>query len=210
MQKVIFFDLDGTLTPQSSWFLLNQYLGVTPEEDHTLFEDYLKDTVSYKEWMSALVDLYNRRELVSREDLISFADTIVIRDEAQYAIDAAKAKGYTVAMISGALDILVETIAQKLGIDVWFAKTKAIFDEEGNFIDMDSSTEGERDGKLHLVEAYCRDNNLDIKEVICVEDGGNGLELFKHAKGILLGDNKDLAPLAWKRVDSLSEIIDLI
>ncbi len=210
MQKVIFFDLDGTLTSQSTWLLLNQRLGITAEEDRKLFQDYLENKFDYKEWMKALVDSYKSKTLVTKNDLITFAQGIELRPESQPVIDDAKAKGYTVAIISGALDIIVSIIAQKLGVDVWFAKTKAVFNEQGEFVDMETTTEGERDGKLHLVEAYCTANSIDIKEVVCVEDGGNGLELFKHAKGILLGDNAELKPFVWKQVENLSEIQQLL
>lgn len=210
MQKVIFFDLDGTLTPQTTWLLLNQRLGISAEEDHKLFQEYLENKFDYKEWMKALVERYKSKTLVTKNDLSTFADSIELRPEAQGMIDAVKTKGYSVAIISGALDIVVSTIAEKLGVDTWLAKTKAIFNENGEFVDMETTTEGERDAKLHLVEEYCVAHNIDMKELICVEDGGNGLELFKHAKGILLGDNKDLAPFAWKQVENLSEIPELL
>ena len=210
MQKVIFFDLDGTLTPDSTWFFLNQRLGITAEEDHALFQDYLENKTDYRGWMAALVSMYKSKTLVTKDGLITFAQGIELRPESQSAINDAKSKGYTVAIISGALDIVVSTIAEKLGIDTWFAKTTAVFNESGEFVDMETTTEGERDGKLHLVEAYCVANGIDIKEVICVEDGGNGLELFKHAKGILLGGNAELKPFAWKQVENLSEIVSII
>ena len=210
MQKVIFLDLDGTLTPQSTWLLLNQRLGITAEEDHALFEQYLQEAFDYKGWMDELMNLYKRNPLVTKDDLKTFADTIEIRGDAHTAIEAIKAKGYTVAIISGALDAVVQTIATKLGIDIWFAKTSAIFDDQEQFVNVATQGDGERDEKLRIVETYCVENGIDIKEVICVEDGGNGLELFKYCKGILLGNNSELAPLAWKQVQNLSEIPALL
>lgn len=210
MQKTIFFDLDGTLTPQSTWFLLNQRLGITAEEDHQLFLDYIHEKFAYKDWMDALMKLYKRGPLVSKEELIAFAQNIELRPEAQMVINVAKEKGYTVAIISGSVDIIVETVAKKLDIETWFAKTAAVFDDSNNLIDVSTHGDGERDEKFHILQTYCVEHTLDISEVICVEDGGNGLELFKHAKGILLGDNKELAPLAWKQIQSLSEVVDIL
>lgn len=210
MHKTIFFDLDGTLTPESTWFLLNQRLGITPEEDRALFEKYLHEKLAYTEWMDALMELYKRGALLSKHELIAFAETIPLRPEAKGVIDSVKERGYIVVLISGSLDTIVSTVAQKLGIAIWYAKTSAIFDGEDRFVDVVTHGDGERDEKFRILQEYCTQNNLNIQEVICVEDGGNGLELFKHAKGVLLGANEELKPFAWKQIENLSEITELI
>lgn len=209
-QKLIVFDLDGTLTPTSTWYALNMRLGITPEEDTELFERYLKETMSYAEWMRELMELYRKNSPVTKSEIVAFAEHIELRPDAQQTIDAVKAKGYTPAIISGSVDIIISTIAQKLGIEIWFAKTNAVFNEKDELVNIETNGDGERDEKLRQLETYCQAHGLDIKEVLCVEDGGNGLELFKHAKGILFGDNPELVSLAWKQVTTLSEIINVI
>ncbi len=210
MQKVIFFDLDGTLTPQPTWLALNMKLGISIEEDKDLFEKYLKEKLAYRDWIDALMLLYKRNSLITKDELVALAQDVVLRPDAQGVVNDAKAKGYTVAIISGSIDSIVATIAQKLGIDIWFSKSTVVFNENNEFINIETMVGDERDGKLKLVGDFCEKHGVDIKEIICVEDGGNGLELFKHAKGILLGDNKELAPYAWKQVESLSEIPELL
>lgn len=210
MQKLICFDLDGTLTPGSTWALLNARLGITKEEDSKLFEEYLKEKFDYRGWMDALVALYKARTTVTKQDLLQFAETIELRPEALSAISNAKEKGYTVAIISGSIDLIVEHIATTLGVEVWFAKTQAVWSEHNELIGLATTQDGERDEKLHQLESYCAAHSLALADVICVEDGGNGLELFKHCKGILLGDNKELIPFTWKRVENLSEVNNLI
>ena len=210
MQKTLFFDLDGTLTPHSTWYELNLLLGITPQEDKALFEKYLAGGIDYRGWMSALMELYHRGSKLHRDKVVELAQTLVLHTDAQAVVDAIKEKGKRVVLVSGAVDIVVQTIAQRLSIDTWFAKTQVVCDTDGYVVDLETSTEGERDGKLHFLESYCTEKGIDPREVYCVGDGGNDLELFKHARGILLGHNEELKPFAWKEVQNLSEIIDLL
>lgn len=44
-QKTLTLDLDGTVTPHSTWEDLNTALGITTEQDKELFEQYLAGTL---------------------------------------------------------------------------------------------------------------------------------------------------------------------
>jgi hydroxymethylpyrimidine pyrophosphatase-like HAD family hydrolase len=69
---------------------------------------------------------------------------------------------------------------------------------------------GERAAKLELISNFCLQNGFDLSETIAVGDGGNDLEIFKNTKGVLLGDNAELLPVAWKQIHNLSELVDII
>ncbi len=210
MQNVIFFDLDGTLTPASTWYELNMWLGITPEQDKALFETYIKDGASYKAWMQALMELYRKQSPVTKEAIIAWAHTIELRPDALETIGALKQAGYRVGIISGLVNVIVQTVAERLDITDVLFKNTAVWNDAGELIDIETLDEGERDGKLHLMQAFCAREGIELTSVVCVEDGGNGLELFKHARGILLGENQELEPFAWKKVKSLAEIKDII
>jgi phosphoserine phosphatase len=209
MKNLICFDLDGTLTAHSTWEAFNTRLGITPEEDFRLFNLYTEGKLEYHDWITALVKLYKEKGAVSKSDIEAVAHEIVIRPEAQVAIDDAKAKGYHVIIISGGIDVIAQAIASKLGVEELFTANKAIFNEGNELIDIEHSGH-ERDVKRSLLESFCSKHGYQLSEVITVGDGGNDLELFKVTKGILLGNNKELAPIAWKQIDSLSELSDLL
>ncbi len=209
MQKLIFIDLDGTLTPESTWFVLNLKLGITPEEDKALFERYLQNDLLYKDWINELVRLYKEHEPVSREAIVSLADTIELRADALTTVQAIKEKGYHIVLISGSVDIIVEAIANKLGFDNWLVCSKLVFDESEILVDIVSNGD-EGLVKANLAKKYCNEHNFSLENAFVVGDGGNEKELFQIAKGILLGSNEKLKPLAWKVVDNLSEIPELI
>lgn len=209
MQKVIFFDLDGTLTPQSTWLLLNQKLGITPEEDKQLFDQYLAHTLQYNDWTKKLFEIHHSRGSITRDEIIAFVQTIEVRPDALDTITALKSKEYKLVLISGSVDVIVSEMAKRLGIDEWLACSQLAFDETGILSDI-ISTGDEADSKLGLALNYLSHNALTTDDAIAIGDGGNEWELFKAMKGILLGTNEKLKALAWKQVQTLSEIKDII
>jgi phosphoserine phosphatase len=208
-KKLIFIDLDGTLTPHSTWYELNMKLGIAPEEDQVLFERYLKGDLSYNAWIVELVRLHKEHDPVQQSEIVTLAEAINLQPDAESFISELKEKGYRTVLISGSVDTIVETIATKLGFDAWLACTEAVYDTRGVFSDFVSSGD-EGPAKVALARSYCTSNNLDLSQAVVVGDGGNEIDLFKIAKGILVGNSEKLKPLAWKQVQSLSEIPALL
>ena len=103
-KKLLCFDLDGTLTPFSTWEAFNARLGISPEDDMRLFNLYKEGNLDYKDWIVELLKLYKENGVVTKKDIDGVADDIVARPDAQQAIDDAKAKGYQVIIISSVLN----------------------------------------------------------------------------------------------------------
>jgi len=209
MQKVIFFDLDGTLTPESSWYLLNMRLGISPAEDKELFDKYLKESIQYNDWTKELFRIHKSRGSITRDELVSFIETIELRPDALSTISQLQQKGFTIVLVSGSVDLVVDIMANRLGIKEWLACSRLVFDEQEILSEI-ISTGDEADSKYGLAMKYLSEHALTTDDAIAVGDGGNEWELFKAMKGILLGSNEKLKPLAWKQVDTLSEIVNLI
>ena len=208
-KKIICFDLDGTLTPYSTWEAFNKRLGITEEDDQRLFTLYKEGNLEYQDWITELVRLYKKNSAVIKKDIEAVAASIEVRSDAQQAIDDAKAKGYHVIILSGGIDVIVATMAHRLGIAEWFTPNKAVFNDSDELINIEESGH-ERDALVVLLKEFCLKNNYKVSEVITVADGGNDTELFKTTKGVLLGDNKELLSLAWKHIETLSELNSLL
>jgi len=209
MKKLICFDLDGTLTQHSSWEAFNDLLGIMPEDDQRLFGLYKEGNLDYKDWIIELMRLYKENNAVTKHDIELMAENIALRPEAQAAVDAAKAKGYHVIMLSGSIDVVARNVAERLAIAEWFTPNKAVFNEHDELIDIEQMGH-ERDAKILLLQEFCLKNDYELSEVIAVGDGGNDMGIFKVAKGVLLGKNKELASLAWKQIQNLSELEALL
>jgi HAD superfamily phosphoserine phosphatase-like hydrolase len=204
--KTLILDLDGTVTPHSTWAILNTAFGITAEQDNELFEQYQTGTLPYFDWTKQIIDLYKKNNSpLTKQQLIQLAENIELSPDAVDFVKITKEKGYVVVLVSGSVDILVETIANRLNTDSWLACSKAVF-EDNVLVDLVSMGD-EGPAKIKLVnEAGI---NLS-KNTVSVGDGGNEKELFELTTGILIGSNQTLLPLAKMRVDSLTDILKLI
>lgn len=207
--NTIFFDLDGTLTEVSTWYFLNIRLGITPEEDKALFDQYLKESLSYEAWNRALVELYRSRGVVTQADIIHLAQEVVLRPDAKSTVEALKEKGYEIVILSGSVDTIVSTIAARLGVKEWRATSRLVFNEQDELVDIVASGD-EAPAKEILAKEYCRVHDISLSDTYTIDDGGNGLELFKSTNGILLGQSDVLKPFAKHTVATLSEIVPLL
>ncbi len=209
MQKVIFLDLDGTVTPDSTWLHLNLKLGITAQEDHALFEQYLEHKLEYNNWTKELFRIHSSRGSITKDELETFAHDIVLRPDAATMVSDAKTKGWHVVLLSGSVDLIVSTIAKRIGSDDWRACSQLVFDESRTLADIVSSGD-ESNAKISIAKRYLDEHNLSYENAVAIGDGGNDIELFKKMKGILLGNNEKLKPFAWKQVGSLLEITNII
>jgi HAD superfamily phosphoserine phosphatase-like hydrolase len=120
-----------------------------------------------------------------------------------------KTKGFHTVLLTGSLDCIAETIAHRVGVDAWRACSSFVFDENETLVDIDSNGE-EINKKESLAKEYIAEHGFTRSEIYALGDGGNDIALFQNYKGILLGDNAKLAPIAWKQVQTLSEVTNLL
>ncbi len=210
MKKFICFDFDGTLTDSSSWLLFNTHFGMTAEEDHSLFQQYLENGFDYKNWISQITAILKERNLLTRDSLQGFLQTVVLRDDVLDLINTCKELGYTTVIISGGLKQIVEHAVGGLGIDRIITTSELVFNEDGSFESIVDQGD-EMHAKVKAFEAICEEYGVLPEDAIAVGDGGNDLEIFKKTKkGILVGNYEKLKPFAWKQVQSLSEVKELL
>lgn len=205
MKKVLVLDLDGTLIKGTSWAEFNQSLGLTESEDQHLFEEYKKGVLSYIKWIDEIVTIYHKYSPVHREVVEALGFLFPLREGAEDLIRVAKEKGYTPVLLSGAVDVIVKGFAERFGIEYVFSTNELVFDEDG-YLESIITMGDEAPAKAAILQAFCEKHDVNIKDVLCVGDGGNNVEIFKLAKGIQLGTHEELAKVAWKQVGGLEEI----
>lgn len=204
--KILILDLDGTVTTHSTWVRLNTAMGISPEQDDELFQQYTDGLLSYIDWTKKLIAIYtSNRAPLTRQQLVQLADDIELRTDTEEFIQSAKVKGYKIFLVSGSVDVLVERVAKRIHADGWLSCSKAVF-EGDTFIDIVAMGD-EGPAKITLL------NEAGItlsKNTISVGGGDNEKELFALTKGILIGNNQTLLPLAWQEVNTLTEAIDVL
>lgn len=210
MKKLIFFDLDGTLSTTNSWYLFNLYFGMSQSEDDVLFDWYKRGLITYSEWDDMIVKILRDKNQCTKEKVEAFAETVLPRPETQDLIDTCKEAGYTTIILSGTMKQIAESFRARLGIDLSYTCSEIVFRYDGTFEDI-ANDKDEAPAKLRIFERICAEHGVDPSETIMVGDGGNDLEVFKRTKkAIQIGDYEPLKELAWKRVQNLSEIKELI
>jgi phosphoserine phosphatase len=210
MKKIIFFDLDGTLSPTNSWYLFNLAFGMSETEDNTMFDWYKRGIISYDQWDDLIVKIIREKNLCTKEKVEEFATSILPRPETQDLINACKEAGYTTIIVSGTMKQIAESFRARLGIDLSYTCSEIVFRDDGTFEDI-ANDKDEAPAKLRIFERVCAEHGVDPNEAIMVGDGGNDLEIFKRTKkAIQIGNYEPLKEFAWKRVENLSEIKELI
>jgi len=210
MKKLIFFDLDGTLIKESSWHLFNPYFGMTEVEDQVMFDWYKRGLITYSQWDEMIVKILRDKNLCTKDKVAEFVETILPRPETQDLINACKEAGYTTIIVSGTMKQIAESFRARLGIDLSYTCSEIVFRDDGTFEDI-ANDKDEAPAKLRIFERVCAEHGVDPNETIMVGDGGNDLEIFKRTKkAIQIGNYEPLKEFAWKHVENLSEIKQLL
>lgn len=205
MKKIICFDLDNTVITNNSWYDLNMAMGMTKEEDDKYYQQYSSGLIDYKQWIKIILDIFIERKKANIENIRKSFSSYKLDPHIKGLINNLKSKGYIVILISGSVDILVSMVAEDLGIDYYQAVNKFVFDQFGYIKDIISSGD-EKSAKFDILKGFAEKYNFDLKDVICIGDGGNDIELFKATgKGITFSDSK-IKEHAWKVIESLGDL----
>lgn len=204
-EKLICFDLDGTLAKGQSWEQLNVALGMSVERDWELYKAYLDGAFDYDGWMERIVADYVRTERPHREIITDLYSSLELLPGATEAVVAAKERGYRVALISGSYVPYVEAAAQALGIGDWHACTEIIYDEDG-YVSRYKHSDDEGAAKLTYLTAVAEKHGLALTECICVADGPNDEAMFTATKKGITFPESPVKDIAWKVIDSIDEL----
>lgn len=211
MNKLIVFDVDGTLIRGNSWLSLNLAAGITKDEDYALYKAYGEGTLTYDDWTKELVRLYKERGVLNKSVAESALTTYELVPGATELINKLHELDFQTAIITGSFDITAEAIKNELGLTYVRAVSSLSFDSEGEFKTIVSKGE-EGYAKVALLESLCNELGITPKDCVCIGDGGNVVELFKiTGHGITFTTSSDtIKQHAEYIVDSLVEVTGVI
>ncbi len=211
--KAVIFDIDGTLSQKNSWWELAEGFGATKEESIGIYEDNLSGKLTQPEAGARVLEMWTRKGPVSKEKFTKILSAIPLRDESLEVAGYLKSKGMLICPITGSNEIYAELVAKKIGADDFYANAKLFWDDKGNLKDF-SYEINQSDIKLKQFHEFCQKFNLKPEECIPVGDSYNDYELFRiTGRGIAIRtqyEDKVLEELAWKVVNNLSEIKEII
>lgn len=209
--KAVIFDIDNTLTDDVSWLKVTELLGASVEAHIDIFDKFTKNELSYEVSKRQLIQL--RQD--TGNNTKSFWEGILadwpLNPEAKPLVDYVVAQGYKIALVTGSLDIFAASVARQLSVPSWYANTEMTWDDEGNLVDFHYVRDQAAQKLVHLTE-FTKQHDIALHDCIVIGDGDNDIEIFKATgRGIAIGkDNPVLMNVAWKNVENLHEIKNII
>lgn len=211
-QKIstIFFDIDKTLTDEISWLKLTDGLGASVQKHTEIFDKFKANKLSYSIAKQKLIKLWQKTGKANKSYIEKMFRSWKLKSDAREIIDYLK-KSYQLCIISGSVDLYVQTVAEKLGISDWYANAELVWDKKGNLIDFNYSRDQARKKLEHLNEYIAR-YDLNKNECAVVGDGENDVELFKKLPfGIAVNKNSEheLKNIATKNISELKQLKEI-
>ncbi len=206
--KLVCFDLNNTLIDENTWFELNVAMGVTPEEDNQFMRWYQEGVITYEEGQKLLERIYLSRGKAKKEIMLG-AMKYTYREGAQETVKYLLEKGYEVAILSGAIDLLVEKVAQELGIKYYAAHNQLDFDEQGNFKKI--IFEGDdTDFKVKELKRFCEQINIKPNQCVFVGDDYNDRKVFDLTGRGVTFKGTNIEKNAWGVIDKLEDLKEIL
>ncbi len=209
--KLICFDVDGTLVDGTSWLILSEELGWSSKEAFDVFKQARKGEISFIEAERIFTTKYQKSGKANKPFIEKIFNSVEVKKEAKDLISYLKEKGYTIYLISGAIDIYVESVASKLGVDGFYANSTLEFDNKGALQKI-NYRDNQGEVKVEQLKILVKKLGINIDQVVFVGDSENDIEVFKATKhGIAVhSSNEELKKISWRAVDSLLEIKDIL
>jgi phosphoserine phosphatase len=212
MIKSIIFDIDGTLAQGASWQEITRVLGGSVAEHMKILADYRTDKLTTEESVKKIIELWETNGPVNKEKFHEICKAIPFREGAEEVVKKLQEK-YQICLISGALDLYVETVAERLGIEDWYAGSQLVFNNE-NYIEDFIYVKDQSQVKLQQFTEYANKKGIEFTEAVAVGDGDNDILLFQNlAYGIYIKglDNPELVSAAARhKITELKELLDIL
>jgi phosphoserine phosphatase len=156
-----------------------------------------------------LANIYRQRGNPRRTTITEILNHYSYMPHAESTVASLLQGGYTLALISGSMDILVKHVAQQLGIKHWACNNSFIFDPEDR-LERIETIEDEGDYKLHQLYALCQQLAINPRDCLCIGDGDGDVSIFKATGNGVTFKNSIISGYAAHVVDSLKDITALV
>lgn len=209
--KLVCFDVDETLVNGTSWLILSEGLGWSSKEALDIFNQARKGEISFIKAERIFTKTYQKSGKANRLFIEKIFNNVEIKKEAKDLISYLKEKGYIIYLVSGAIDIYVESVARKLGVDGFYANSTLEFDSQG-VLQKINYRDSQGEIKAKQLQSLVRKLGINIEQVVFVGDSENDIKVFKATQhGIAVhSSSEELKKASWRTVDSLSEIKNIL
>lgn len=191
--KLIAFDMDGTLLVEDScWGALHRHFGTSALAKKNL-EAYERGEIDYPEFMRRDISLWQPVPHISeiKRVLASFR----LAPNVAEVVREISARGYSIAIITGGLDLLANRVARELGVRHTLANGLEV-DDRG-YLTGEGVFRVEPTLKHEALAKLAAELGLKLGECAAVGDSKYDINFLKNAGlGVAVGDDPSLAEVA--------------
>jgi phosphoserine phosphatase len=190
---LVVFDIDGTLVrhPENKtiWEVLNRRFTGDDGMNKERFAAYKAGRMSYAEWVT--LDVSSWRDAgATRQQMVAAMDCLTLIPGTRETLAALKESGARLVVISGTLDLLLDTVLPDHPFDEVYCN-RIQFDDDGRILAW-SATPFDMSGKAVALKAVAMRERIDLSRTAFVGDSSNDLWIAKEA-GFTVGLNPKTA-----------------
>jgi len=179
---LVAFDVDGTLIvhPEGKtvWEVLNRAFTGSDDQNAERLKLYLAGRLSYAEWVALDVVSWQKRG-ARRDGMVASLDGLSLVEGARETLADLKAAGVRLAIISGTLDLLLETLFPDHPFDEVYTN-HVHFDAEGRISGW-AATPFDMEGKGVALRSIAMREGIALDRVAFVGDSAHDLSAAKIA-----------------------------
>jgi phosphoserine phosphatase len=179
---LVVFDVDGTLVghpeDKTIWEVLNLRFTGDDGMNKERLEAYRAGRLSYAEWVT--LDVSGWRDAgATREQIVASMDSLTLVPGTREALAALRESGARLVVISGTLDLLLDTLLPDHSFDEVYCN-RIQFDDEGGILAW-SATPFDMNGKSVALRAVAMRERIDLSRTAFVGDSSNDLWIAREA-----------------------------
>jgi len=177
--ELICFDVDGTLVRHPSglviWEVLNLKYGGSKDINRFRYQMYCDGRLSYERWVELDVSGWISHG-ATREGIVDVVREFDLFGGARETVHELKRRGYRLGVISGTLDLVLDTLFPDHPFDEVFTN-KVFFDEKGRLSGWEA-TRFDSHGKPEALRGMAQRLGVALSRTAFVGDGENDVPLL--------------------------------
>ncbi len=179
---LVAFDIDGTLVrapdERTVWEVLNKRFTGRSDQNKERFALFRQGKLSYAEWVA--LDINGWKDAgARRDDLIAGFEPLRLVAGTRETLQRLKQAGYRLVVISGTLDLMLNTLLPEHPFDEVYANHIG-FDDEGR-ISHWQATPFDMEGKARLLRAVALRREIPLARCAYVGDSSNDVWVAREA-----------------------------
>jgi HAD superfamily PSPase-like hydrolase len=179
---LVAFDVDGTLVhhpeDKTVWEVLNHRFTGSDDQNILRWDLYKQGKLSYAEWVT--LDIASWRDAgATRESIVTSFGELSLVQGARETLDALKSQGARLAVISGTLDLLLDTLFPDHPFDEVYTN-RIVFDADGR-IEHWHATPFDMDGKGVALRSIALREDIPLARCAFVGDHANDVAAARLA-----------------------------